>query len=89
MENMEILRNEIDKIDDEIVKLFIRRMEICGKIAKEKEKSNMPIFVQGRESQIIERLTEKCSEEIKEYVENLYDAIFSQSRNYQKKVINK
>ena len=27
------LRNEIDKIDDELVKLFVRRMEIAAQVA--------------------------------------------------------
>ena len=27
------LRTEIDKIDDELVKLFVRRMDICAQVA--------------------------------------------------------
>ena len=43
------LRNEIDVIDDQIVKLFGQRMDVASRIAEYKKKNNMPIFVPARE----------------------------------------
>ena len=39
------LRNEIDKIDDELVKLFGQRMDVAARIADFKKENNLPILV--------------------------------------------
>ena len=43
------LRSEIDKIDDELLKLFCARMEISAQVADYKRERNLPIFVPARE----------------------------------------
>ena len=43
------LRCEIDRIDDELVKLFTQRMEVASKIADVKKKKSLPIFVPARD----------------------------------------
>ena len=43
------LRKEIDKIDDELVKLFTQRMEVSAQIAGYKKEKSLPIFVPARE----------------------------------------
>mgnify|MGYP003296835986 CR=1 FL=1 len=42
-------RNEIDKIDDQLVQLFAQRMEIAAKIADYKKENNLPILMPSRE----------------------------------------
>ena len=42
------LRTEIDKIDDELVKLFTQRMEVSAQIAGYKKERSLPIFVPAR-----------------------------------------
>ena len=39
------LRTEIDKIDDELVRLFGARMEIAAQIADYKKEHNLPILI--------------------------------------------
>ena len=50
------LRAEIDKIDEELVKLFCARMEISAKVADYKRERNLPIFVPAREREILQTM---------------------------------
>jgi monofunctional chorismate mutase len=59
---MENLRKEIDRIDDEMLELFIKRMEIVKKIALEKKKESLSILNQDREKEILKRLTDKIDD---------------------------
>ena len=43
------LRLEIDKIDDQLVKLFGARMEVAAQIADYKKENGLPILVPARE----------------------------------------
>ena len=48
------IRKEIDSTDDEILKLFLKRMELCVGVAKYKKENNMPVFQSKREEEILE-----------------------------------
>jgi len=50
------LRDGIDGIDGEILSLFMKRMELCRKVADFKKQHEMPVFQGGREQQIIDRI---------------------------------
>lgn len=54
-------RREIDKIDNELVKLFEKRMNISVKVAEYKIANNMAIFNEAREQEVIDKNTEKLS----------------------------
>ena len=81
-------RSELNEIDDQIVELFKQRMEISERIAKIKQANDMPILNQGREDEVIQRLTEGCDEEMSEYITELYKEIFEISRACQEEYIN-
>lgn len=85
MVEIEILRKEIDEIDDRIKTLFVQRMALCEKIGVLKAKSLLPVNVSSREEQIISRLTNGESEVMKKYVTALYSTIFEVSKDYQQK----
>lgn len=51
------LRNEIDKIDDEISRLFTERMKISEQVAEYKRKNKMEVLQSGRETQILDRVS--------------------------------
>ncbi len=38
------IRSEIDKIDDELVRLFCQRMHVAAQVADYKKANNLPIF---------------------------------------------
>ena len=81
------LRNEIDKIDDELVKLFVRRMEIAAQVAAYKKENNLPIFVPARESEKLADIADKAGPEMADYAKSLYMLLFELSRAHQSKLI--
>ena len=86
---LQALRKDINAIDDELVKLFIQRMETAGKIGALKKEAGLPVLNVKREDEVKERLTADVPEVYKESVKNLYDSIFSISRDYQESLKRK
>ena len=56
MNELQLLRNGIDEIDQQILDLFKQRMELCKDVAEYKRSHEMPVFQGGREQQIIDRI---------------------------------
>ncbi len=83
------IRNEIDEIDAELVKLFEKRMSTVKRVAEYKIENNMPIFNSKREREIIASLTGKVEPELSTYTKILYNTLFDVSRSYQAKSIYK
>ena len=83
------LRKDIDKIDDELVKLFSARMDVASKIAEYKMKNNMPVLDAKREREKLMDIITKSPEEMKSYTGVLYSLLFELSRSYQGKLLAK
>ena len=81
------LRGRIDKIDDELVALFLRRMEVSAQIGAYKKERGLPIFVPEREQEKLADVAAKAGPEMAGYIKRLYDAIFTLSRDYQNEVL--
>ena len=80
------LRNEIDRIDDELVKLFVQRMEVSAQIADYKKEKSLPIFVPAREREKLADVAEKAGPDLANYTQVLYSMLFELSRSHQKKL---
>ncbi|MGM9601301.1 MAG: chorismate mutase, partial [Faecousia sp.] len=74
------LRGQIDNIDDELVKLFGKRMEISAQIADYKKENNLPIFVPAREREKLLDVATKAGPEMENYTRVLYSMLFELSR---------
>ncbi len=59
MEDIEKLRNAIDKIDDKIIDLLNTRAEFAVEIGKIKQQLRIKILQQQREKDILERLKKR------------------------------
>lgn len=81
------LRGRIDEVDDELVALFLRRMEVSAQIGAYKKERGLPIFVPEREQEKLADVAAKAGPEMAGYVKRLYDAIFTLSRDYQNEVL--
>ena len=79
------LRNKIDTIDTELVRLFTERMKIAGQVADYKKANNQPIYVPARERVILKDVAEKAGPEMANYTRVLYSMMFELSRSYQRK----
>lgn len=82
------LREKIDSIDDELVRLFVERMEIAKQVAEYKKENNLPIYVPAREREKLKDVATKAGEEMDDYIRSLYSMIFEISRSYQSKCNN-
>lgn len=54
MRDLETLRNEIDKIDSQLLPLFLERMDLCREVAEYKRSVNMPVLDRERERAVLE-----------------------------------
>ena len=76
-------RTKIDEVDDEIVRLFVKRMEICAEIADFKKEHGLPINVPSREQQKLQDVSEKAGVDMEAYIRLLYGKVMELSRDYQ------
>lgn len=81
--NISQVRDEIDKIDDEILKLFLRRMHYVREINKLKRNLSLDVYDGSRESQVLERLCSKTKEYKKE-TKKLFSLIMDISKDIQR-----
>ena len=77
------LRNEINQIDDEILKLFLRRMEVTDQVADYKRQHDLPIYQPQREREILKTVAEKAGDEMGGYARVLFSMLMELSRQYQ------
>lgn len=79
------IRNEIDKVDEQLVKLFVERMNLSAQIADYKKAHNLPIYVPSREREKLQNVAEQAGAEMDNYTRVLYSMLFELSRSYQNK----
>ena len=86
--SLEKLREEITAIDEKLLTLLDRRMEIASKVAWEKE-SGASVYVPEREKLLFEKLGEKLKESpYRNEVEDIYKEIISTSKRIQKNILS-
>ena len=82
------LRLKIDSIDENLIRLFEKRMEISEEIAKYKLKHKMPVHDPSREQQKLLELSHKVKKEYKSYITPLYTVLFKLSHIHQEQIIS-
>ena len=86
--NLDIIRQEIDQIDDQIVKLLEERMHLVEGVVAYKKASGKPILDSKREEVIFEKVRSRVSN--KNYQETIvatFSDILKRSRDYQEQNI--
>ncbi len=81
------LRVEIDKINEEMVKLFSKRMDVAEKIAEYKIENKLPVRDTERERQLLNEVSNMAGEEMAPYTRVLFTTMLDLSRSYQNKKI--
>lgn len=82
------LRDEINAIDDEMLKLFIKRMEAAKKVANYKLENNIDILNVDRENEVIERARMYVEGDmLKNEVARLMNLLMNSSRALQAEII--
>ena len=83
------LRRNIDSIDEEILELINKRLEIAIAIGKIKEKNGEPIIDTARENSIIDRLVRRNEGPVgTDTIENIFRIIIAGSREIQRQIHN-
>ena len=85
-ENINSLRKKIDELDDQMIDLVVQRLAIAKEIGDIKETNGIEVIDPNRESQIINRITEKLAGTLeKKDITAIFDPIYSISKRLQKK----
>ncbi len=77
------LRKQIDRVDEEMVRLFKQRMFLSSQVAQYKKDKHLPVYVPEREKEKLDTLKSRVMPEMEHYLETLYETIFALSRQYQ------
>ncbi len=84
MATLDELRVRLDKIDDQIVKLYEERMSVCREVGEFKVKSGRKVFDRQRENQKLADVAAKVSGEFNQKgIQELYQQLMSMSRKLQ------
>lgn len=77
-------RQQINDIDDEIVRLLAQRFDAVTKVNDAKAAADLPIMDHGREDQVLNRVMANDSNpETRIYMRHIFEAIMKNSRDYQ------
>lgn len=86
--NLSECRNEIDKIDKELVELFEKRMNVAINVAKYKIENNIPIFNGVREAEVIEKNINRLNnKEYSRLTEKFFTHLMELSRSLQADIV--
>ena len=86
MDELKELRNEIDEIDEQLIPLLLKRMDIAKSVAEYKIQHNMPVLNTKREQEILEDVEKKSGEHANS-VKTVFSAAMDASRAIQHKII--
>ncbi len=87
---LEDLRAQVDKIDDKLLDILYKRMQVSDKIGKVKKKNNITILQSGRWDQLLtKRIQDGAGKGLSEdFVVKIFRTIHEESINHQIKIMN-
>ena len=80
------LRKQIDSIDDELIELFHRRMDVSRDIAAYKKSIGMRVYDPAREREKLYEIALKSGEDMGEYSTILWNVLMDLSKTYQERM---
>ena len=86
--DLEASRAAIDRIDRELVKLFLERMAVAADVAEYKRAVGKPVTDAARERALLCKISELAGDEMEEYARTLYATVLSVSKAYQHERLN-
>ena len=81
------IRNKIDAVDDQLLKLFLERMDLAEKVAAYKNEHNLPILNKTREREILAKVQAAAGDK-EHYAYHLYSTLFELARSRQAELIS-
>ncbi len=80
-------REQLDKLDGELLKLFTERMQIAAQIAGLKKEKGIPVLDVARERQKLLDVEAQVPEELGEYAVSLFSLLMELSRSSQNRLL--
>ena len=77
------LREQIDETDQEIIKLYGKRMEIARAIGLYKREHNLPVYDSERERNLLNKAAEQAGEDYEQGIRALFHLLMDHSRMHQ------
>ena len=81
--NLDVIRKEISAINDEILPLFLRRMELSAQVARYKKAHGLPTLDRKREEAILQKVADNSSDDMREYALEFFKKMMDLSKQYQ------
>lgn len=89
-ENLALLRQQIDRINDELLDLLARRMRVTCEVGQYKKEHKMPVIQQTRYNELMDQLVRK-GEELglsEDFIRTILAAIHEESVKQQLEIVN-
>ena len=84
MNELESYREQMSKLDEQLVQLFLERMQLSKEIGIYKKKNHLPIFQAEREKLVLEKVTAMTTNsQEKKCIETLFQMIMNLSKEVQ------
>ena len=84
MNKLDTARLGIEKIDQEMLDLFEKRMDLVKEVLAYKKENNLPIFQEKREKELIEKNLGKVkNQDYKDYYEEFFKQMLIISKKFQ------
>ncbi len=81
------IRTKIDAVDDQLLQLFLERMDLAEEVAAYKNEHHLPILNKQREREVLAKVTEKAGDK-ERYAYHLYSTLFELARSRQAELID-
>ena len=81
--NLDLIRKEISEINDEMLALFVRRMELSAQVAAYKKANGLPTLDRKREEAILQMVADNTDVEYRQYAIQLFRYMMDLSKEYQ------
>ena len=81
--NLEEIRKDISAINDEMLALFVKRMELSAQVAQYKKANGLPTLDRKREEAILQRVADSTDEEFRGYAIRFFKYIMDLGKEYQ------
>ena len=88
MSNLDDIRLEMNKCDQELIDVFKKRMSLAKEVANYKFEHDLPIFDKERETKLIEKNIKLLNDkELESYYLEWLNTMLKVSKDYQEKII--
>lgn len=91
MRSLDEMRQDIDKLDDQILSLIAQRFKVVAEVGQYKKREGMPPLQPNRWQQVVNKLRTKAKQLNlnEDMIEQIWDIIHEQAQEEEQEVIDK